>query len=109
MKSETDKRVCERRYHTALIEFSYFNKEHRYNAQTLNHCDEGLCFKSHISLQPGAGVYITVKKLHPNGSCNGACRGLRSVTLAEVKWCKGFFNEIEPFYVIGAKYYQPDY
>ncbi len=109
MKSYADKRACERRSHTALIEFSYFNKEQYYEAQTLNHCAGGLRFKSGVFLKPGATVYISVKKFHPNGPCSGDCRGLRSVTLAEVKWCKEFLNETEPFYEIGAKYYEPDY
>ena len=109
MKSYTDKRACERRSYTASIAFSYFNKEHFFNAQTLNHGSGGICFKSRTSLQPGAAVFIRVKKFHSNGSCSGDCRGLRSATLAEVKWCKKFLNEIEPFYEIGAKYYEPEY
>ena len=109
MKSYTDKRACERRSYTASIAFSYFNKENCYEAQTLNHCAGGMRFKSEVFLQPGATVYIRVKKFHPNGACSGDCRGLRSVTLAEVKWCKEFINETELFYEIGAKYYEPEY
>ena len=109
MKTYTDKRACERRTYTAPIAFSYFNKEHFFNAQTLNYGSGGICFRSPTFLQPGATVYIRVKKFHPNGSCTGDCPGLRSVTLAEVKWCKEFLNETEPFYEIGVKYYQPDY
>ena len=108
MKSYTDKRACERSSHAALIEFSYFNKEHCYEAQTLDHCAVGLRFKSEVFLKPGATINIRVKKFHPNDSCKGDCRGLRSVALAEVKWCKEFLNETEPFFEIGAKYFQPD-
>lgn len=109
MKSYTDKRACERRSYTAPLAFSYFNKEHYYEAQTLNHCAGGMRFKSEVFLQPGATVYIRVKKFQPNGACSGDCQGLRSVTLAEVKWCKEFLNETEPFYEIGAKYYEAEY
>jgi hypothetical protein len=109
MNSYTEKRACERRRHTALIEFSYFNKEHRFEAQTLNHCDGGMRFKSAVFLPPGATVYIRVTKIHPNGSSNDDCRGLRSVTLAEVKWCRESLTETERFYEIGAKYYEPEY
>ena len=109
MESYTDKRDSERRSHAAPITFSYFNKAHFYEAQTLNHGDGGVCFKSNVLLQPGATVYIRVKKNYPNGACSGDYRGLRSVTLAEVKWCNEFLNEAEPFYEIGAKYYEPEY
>jgi hypothetical protein len=109
MKSFTEKRDCERRNHTAAITFSYFNKEHCYEAQTLNHCTGGMRFKSEVFLRPGATVYIRVKKFHPDGTCNGDCRGLRSVTLAEVKWCKEYLNETESLYEIGAKYFEPEY
>jgi hypothetical protein len=109
MESYTDKRACERRNHNAAIAFSYFNNEHCYEAQTLNHCAGGMRFKSEVFLQPGATLYIRVKKFHPDDACSGDCRELRSVTLAEVKWCKEFFNETKPFYEIGAKYYEPDY
>ena len=109
MESYTDKRACKRRSYTAPLALSYFNKEHYFEAQTVNYCAGGMCFKSEVLLQPGATVYIRVKKFHSNGSCSGDCRGLRSVTLAEVKWCKDFLNESEPFYEIGAKYYEPEY
>ena len=109
MKSYTDKRACERHNHNAAIAFSYFNKDRFYEAQTLNHCAGGMRFKSEVFLQPGATLYIRVKKIHPNGICKGDCRELRSVTLAEVKWCKECLNETEPIYEIGAKYYEPEY
>jgi hypothetical protein len=109
MNAYTDKRACERRLYTAPIEFSYFNKKHCYEAQSLNHCDEGICFKSEVSLRPGATVNVRVKNFHPHGACNDSCRGLRLVTLAEVKWCNEILDETEPVYEIGAKYYPPRY
>jgi hypothetical protein len=109
VESSTDKRACERRSYAAPAAFSYFNKEQFYEAQTINHCAGGLRFKSEVFLQPGATVFIKVKKLHPNDSGSDGCQGLRSVTLAEVKWCKAFTDETEPFYEVGARYYEPDY
>ena len=109
MKSITDKRTWERRSYAAPITFSYFNKVHCYEAQTVNYCAGGLRFKSEVFLHPGATIYIRVKNNHSNGACRCDCRGLRSVTLAEVKWCKEFIDETEPFYEVGARYYEPDY
>jgi hypothetical protein len=109
MNSYTDKRACKRLRHTAYIKFSYFNKDHWHEAQTLNHCDEGMCFKSEVSLKPGTTICVRAKNLHPNAACSGDCQGLRSLTLAEAKWCKKILNETKLFYEIGAKYFQPPY
>jgi hypothetical protein len=105
----SNKRVCERRRHTAIIEFSYFNKRHCFEGQTLNHCDDGICFKSEVALKPGATVSVRIRNFHPHGARNGDCRGLRSIALAKIKWCKEILDETEPIYEIGARYFQPPY
>ena len=109
MNAYTDKRACARFRHTAAIEFSHFNQTHCYKAQILNHCDEGMCFKSDVSLKPGAAVFMKLKNVYLNGICKGLCRGLRSASLAEVKWYKEISNEIDHFYEIGVKYYPSEY
>lgn len=109
MEPSTNKRASERRSYSAPIVFSYFNKEPSFDARTLNHCTGGMCFKSRTSLRPGATVYIRVKNFHPNGSCHGDCEGLRSATLADVKWCKEIPDANVPSYGIGVKYYEPVY
>ena len=48
MKTNAEKRACERHSYTAPIAFSYFNKEHCFEAQTLNHCAGGMFFKSNL-------------------------------------------------------------
>lgn len=109
MNDYTDKRACERNRYTATIEFAYFNKKHFYEAQLLNHCYEGIFLESEVSLQPPTTVVIRVKNFHTDGDCNGDCRGLRSLTLAEAKWCNEIVSETEHFYEIGVKYCQPEY
>ena len=109
MKSNIEKRACERRTHTSRIAFSYFNQESSFDSQTLNHCLSGMCFKSNFPLQPGATLCIRVKRFNPNVSCTGFSAGLRLVTLAEVKWCSEVAGENTSQYVIGAKYFAPAY
>ncbi|MEX1330801.1 MAG: PilZ domain-containing protein [Desulfobacterales bacterium] len=109
MKTTVEKRACERHRYAADIAFSYFNKEHSYNARTLNLCTGGMCFKSNLFLKPGATVYIRLKTTHPNGSCSGYCEGLHLVTLAEVKWCQEA-NGTDAFpYGVGVKYFEAAY
>ncbi|MBT8365479.1 MAG: hypothetical protein KJP23_12305 [Deltaproteobacteria bacterium] len=63
MKTDEEKRACERYCYAADIAFSYFNKEHSYNAEILNLGLGGMSFKSNLSLKPGATVYIRLKKV----------------------------------------------
>ena len=109
MKTNVEKRACERHYHAADIALSYFNKGRSYNAEILNLGTGGLCFKSSLFLQPGATVYIRLKKIHPNASGTGFCEGLRSVALAEVKWCSELPGAKVLPYGVGVRYFEPTY
>ena len=109
MKNNMEKRACERLNHTALIAFSFFNQEPSFDTQTLNHCLDGMCFKSSFPLKPGATLYIRVKKFNPNVSCTDLSEGLRLVTLAEVKWCSEVRDDKASRYGIGVKYFAPAY
>ena len=107
MRILPEKRAYKRQRYTAPIVFTYFNKEHPFDAHTQNHCDGGVSFKSNVFLQPGVTLYIRVKEFHPNGPCTGACKGLRSETLAEVKWCREMPDSDIFSYNVGAGYCQP--
>ena len=109
MKTIAEKRVYDRHNFTADIAFSYFNKAHSHGAQILNLGEGGMCFKSNLRLQPGATVYIHLKKTHPNGTGSESCEGLRSVTLAEVKWCSELPGATALPYGVGVKYFSPVY
>jgi hypothetical protein len=109
METNAEKRACQRNRYAADIAFSYFNKEHSYSAAIVNLGIGGMCFKSNLSLQPGATIYIRLKKIPPNGSCSGFCEGLRSVTLAEVKWCSQVAGDEASLYGVGVKYFEPVY
>jgi hypothetical protein len=109
MKTNAEKRACERHCFAADIAFSYFNKAHSYNARTLNLCTGGMCFKSSLFLKPGATVCIRLKKIHSNGSFSGFCEGLHFVTLAEVKWCHEAPDAGAFPYGVGVKYFEAVY
>jgi hypothetical protein len=109
MNDYTDQRGSERSNCTATIKFSYFNKQPSYEAQILNYSDVGMCFKSEVSLQPDATVYIRLKDAPRQGDFSTDNHGLRSVTLGEVKWCREIQDETKPFYEIGVKYLKVGY
>ena len=107
MKSDAEKRACERCNHAATFAVSYFNQEPSFYVQTLNHGLYGMCFKSSLFLQPGAFLFIRAIKFNPNGSCKYSSEGLRSVTLAEVKWCSEVPGDNASQYIVGVKYFAP--
>jgi hypothetical protein len=107
MKSNAEKRGCERHGYAADIEFSYFNKKHSYKAEILDLGMGGMSFKSNLSLQPGATICIRFINNHPNGS--GFCEGLHIVTLADVKWCHEAPGSDAFPYGVGVKYFEPVY
>lgn len=109
MKTIGEKRAYDRHSFSADVVFSYFNKNHPYFAQTMNLGLGGMCFNSRLFLQPGATVIIRLKKVLPNPSGNGSCEGLRSVTLAEVKWCSEVPGDEGSHYAAGVKYFEPAY
>ena len=109
MKDNVEKRRNERQSASAPIVLSYFNKEECFKAQTLNHCPGGVCFKSEVYLKPGAAILFRVNSFDLNDPCCNNCGGLRSISLAEVKWCSDVLNPKIPSYKIGVKYYEPAY
>ena len=109
MNTHAEKRAYERHCYSADIAVSYFNKEHLYNAHTLNIGSGGMCFKSNLFLQPGATLYVRLKETHPSSRRSGFCEGLRIVALAEVKWCREVPNGEAFPYGVGVKYFEPVY
>lgn len=106
MCTHAEKRASERHCFAANIAFSYFNNEISHGAQILNIGPGGMCFRSNLFLQPGAIIIVRLEKIHPNGYSSGYCKHLRSVTLAEVKWCHEIPGEASFPFVIGAKYFE---
>lgn len=109
MKTNAEKRACERYRYAADIAFSYFNEEHSYTAESLNFCTGGMCFKTNLFLKPGATVFIRLMKKHSNGCSTDCYDGVRSVTLAEVRWCDERPEAIAMPYGVGVKYFEPVY
>jgi hypothetical protein len=108
LQALSEKRSNERRRHIIPIEYTYFNKKHYFESVTFNNSPEGMNFRSDLFLQPGSIILIRIKKFHPNGPCRGDCKGLRSLTLAEVRWCQEIVDSNKSYYDVGVKYYPPE-
>ena len=109
MKDFREKRNCRRCDYKVPVTCAFFNSDRFYRGKTMNHSDEGIYFESDFPVKPGATIYIRVENysrgiLHP-GTCR--CKGIRSIGIAEVKWCKELIGATDSYYGIGLKYYPP--
>ena len=87
MNDFKEKRTYTRHPYSVPVEISYISKGNKFDAQSLNHSEGGMCLASSFSFHPGETLNVRVKEFHPQGPCTGLCEGLRSITLAEVQWC----------------------
>ena len=111
MNDFTEKRDCERCQLEVPVCCGYFNSEYLYPAKMTNHSIEGLCLISDYYLRPGSGVYFRVEFISAGTlktkGCR--CRYVRTLALAEVKWCKEIPKEREFLYAAGLKYFELPY
>ncbi len=105
----SEKRTFERHSLRADVTFSHFNTKPSYFAQIMNLGPGGMCFNSGLFVKPGALICIYLKKIYSEASGKDFCEGLRSVTLAEVKWCSEFPVGDRAHYRVGVKYFAPAY
>ena len=108
-KTRTEKRSCGRRTYEAPIRLTHFNGGRWLDAQTLNHCLDGMCVKSNVHFQPGIALLIRVEHYPSSGSRTCAFEGLPRICLGEVKWCREIFDATPSFYDLGFKYFAPEY
>jgi len=108
-KTDIEKRSNERRAHQAPIRLARFNTGSWLDAQTLNHCLEGMCVKTSVHFQLGTALLIRVE--HGASKASGTCafEELPTIILAEVKWCREIPDASFSTYETGVKYYAPHY
>ena len=109
MADHTDRRLFERRNYQIPIEISFVRDAKISNAQSLNHCKNGMCIESTSSFHLGATLTVRVKDFHPYGPCIGLCEGLRCITLAEVRWCTKIAEADVSHYRVGIQFFAPVY
>ena len=80
----------------ALLWLTNFNKTDLMGAQTSNHCLGGLCFKSNTYFKPRSILLLRINSEDYDFSCTGDLKGLRTITLGEVKWSKEIIRTKQP-------------
>lgn len=100
-----EKRAGRRLKCEASITCSCFNKDEIFNAKMLNYSPDGMYFESKFLLKERTNILFKVKDLRLDRSDPKHCEGLRTVSLAEVKWWKDMGDKTAANFGIGVKYY----
>ncbi len=109
MTDHQEKRAHPRLVYPVPIEISHIGQGDNVDAQSLNHCEGGMCFESGCAFRPGQALQVRVSVFHPHGPCRGLCEGLRTIATAEVKWCAEVPGSDTPYYRVGVKFFAPVY
>lgn len=109
MKDNIERRANERCSHQTSVTCAYFNSNRFYHAEATNHSIDGINFFPDFPLKPGSSIYVRIDSYSPESHRTGTCdcRGVRTIGLAEVKWCKEISGSYGAFYSIGLKYHEP--
>lgn len=102
-----EKRTDERIVSTAPIIFSSFSTRfwREYPSMTRNHSKHGMCFEANSAMTPGTYLFIRVERYSRAGEGKNQDAGLRTSTLAEVKWCRKLSDEPKSTYCVGVRYF----
>jgi hypothetical protein len=100
MEKRTDIRHrCE-----ASIAWGCFNDKKMFRAKMLNYSKDGMYFESEVCLKEGANIYFQMNDCSIDTSDPERYDGLRTVSLARVKWLKDIGGESANHFGVGVKY-----
>ena len=101
-----EKRINNRRKCDASIVCAYFNKENVSYAKMLNYSQDGMYFESDSLFEEGSNIFFKIKDCLFELSDPDLIEGLRTASLAQVKWCKNMGGKDASHFGIGVKYYR---
>jgi hypothetical protein len=99
------KRINKRHKCEASVVCNCFNKNNTVNATMLNCGEGGMYFETDSFFKEGTNILFKVKTCSFDTSVPEAFSGLRSVSLAQVRWWKQMSSKDASRFGIGVKYY----
>lgn len=100
-----NKRTDQRHNFEGSISHRNFTKCETFNGRILNFSKSGMYFEPVEFIKKGTTIYFRLKNCSCFPSDSKLCEGLRSVSIAEVKWCREMKNEDAAYFGYGVKYY----
>ena len=99
-----EKRIDARHRCEASIAWGCFNDQQMFRAKMLNYSKDGMYFESEVFLKEGANIYFQMNDCSFDSSDPERHDGLRTVSLARVKWYKDIGGERATRFGVGVKY-----
>ena len=88
----------------AKVKWSYFNKRRYFDAKILNCSPNGNYFETPHEIKPGATILIRLENLLSKIIRSDDPMCLRTVYLAEVKWCKKSSENGDSYFEVGVRH-----
>lgn len=107
IKAETkdkEKRQEQRYNCDAIIKWSYFNRRDFYIAEVKNLSTSGLYFVSSHPVLPSSTLVIRTENFNPNHSKTKDHIFLRTIYVADIKWCQEFVKNNLHYYGVGVRF-----
>jgi hypothetical protein len=101
---QENRRRAERYRSDARIKWSYFNKDRFYDAKVSNFSQDGINFETPHKIKPGTTILIRLETLTTNNMKSAETVFLRTVSLADVKWCSESSIDRANNYGVGARH-----
>ena len=108
MSSLQERRKALRYDCTGCIRFTRLHQEKSNRGAAIDCSEEGLRFQSDFELKPGSSVLIRMESVRMNLPATAGKIAVRSVALAEVKWCRILQDLPEAVYTTGVKFFLPE-
>ena len=100
-----DERRMETRYDCeAKIKWSYFIKGGLFDAKTLNCSPNGIYFETPNEVKSGTTILIRRESFSSKNTESDEPNCLRTVSLAEVKWCRESSNGGDRYFEAGVRH-----
>jgi len=101
----TNRRRMEKRYACeAKIKWSYFNTVKSFDAKTLNCSPNGIYFETPNEVKSGTTIVIRTESFLSKNAGSNELNCLRTVSLAEVKWCRELSNDGDRYFEAGVRH-----
>ena len=101
---QENRRRAERYRSDARIKWSYFNRNRFYDAKVSNFSQDGIYFETPHKIKPGTTILIRLETLTSNNMKSAEAVCLRTVSLADVKWCTKSSTDDDNNYGVGARH-----
>ena len=89
INNRTETRCDERCGYEAIVKWSYFNENTQFDAKITNFSRSGIYIEANRAIKPGTTIVVRLEILLSRTWGSLVSGWLRSISLGEVKWCRG--------------------